>query len=263
MKKIAVGQMHAQTLEIDRNLEKMRQLSQEAEKQGAQLLLLPELCATGYRADERFADLAQRLDGEMVQELIKISRENSGLMLYTSIPEKSGENGKPYNTAVLVNENGLQAFYRKVHLWGSETEFFQAGMTFAAANTVLGKVGLMVCYDVSFAESARWCALEGADILMYVFAFANPERKYAFELLTRTRALENGCYTAASNLVGTEKDIEFFGASSIIDPAGRVLAKLDGEEGVVSAVLDEELLQNVRKAYPYMKDRRADLYSVN
>lgn len=257
---LAVGQFHAETCRVEKNLSKMQQLAKQASNQGALLLVLPELCATGYRADEAFLRLAQPLDGMLVSALTQMSKDNHGIWIYTAIPEKAESAAKPYNTAVLVNENGLVAAYRKIHLWGKEPNFFSAGNQLVTAATPFGKTGLHVCFDVSFPESARSSALSGAELLLYTFAFANPERRYAFDLLTRTRALENGCFVAAANLTGCEKDTKFFGGSKIIDPAGNVLAELNEEEGIITALMDEKLLKATRAAYPYLERRRPDVY---
>ena len=259
-KMLAAGQFHAETCRVEKNLSKMEELAKQAAASGAELLVLPELCVTGYRADEDFLQLAQSLDGTFVSALTQMSKKNHGIWIYTAIPEKAEETAKPYNTAVLVNANGLIAAYRKIHLWGRETSFFSAGNRLVTAKTPFGKAGLHVCLDVSFPEPARFSALDGAGLLLYTFAFANPKRRYAFDLLARTRALENGCFVAASNLTGSEKDTHFFGGSKIIDPAGNVLAEMNEEEGVIMASIDEELLKTTRMAYPYLERRRPDAY---
>ena len=257
---LAVGQMHAETCNVDKNLLTTEAMVQEAAAKGAGIIALPELCITGYRADERFSVLSQSLDGEYIQQLQRISRENQGIWIYTAIPEAAPDGGLPYNTGVLVNSQGLAASYRKLHLWGMETRFFRPGSAMVTADTPAGKAGLHICFDVSFPEPARFSALEGADLLMYVFAFANPARKYAFDALTQTRALENGCYLMAANLVGDEKGTAFFGGSRILDPAGSELANLGSREGVVCAPMDPSLLAQVRTRYPYLSCRRKDLY---
>lgn len=260
MKKIAVGQMNSKTLDVAYNLDKISGLVNEAASQGAEVIVLPELCASGYRADEAFASIAEPLSGKTVSSLADISRGCGGIYIYTSVAEQNGEGGKPYNTAVLVNGGGALASYRKIHLWGAETEYFSAGSEMCAAQTPLGLTGLMICFDVSFPEAARKHALAGADALFYTFAFANPAREYAFGLLTRARALENGCYVLAANMVGCERGTEFFGASRIIGPAGEELANAGAREGVVCADFDPELLEATRARYPYLAVRRPDTY---
>lgn len=258
--RVAVGQMHSDTCEVDKNLLKIEDIVKEASASGAKLIALPELCVTGYRADEKFSSLAQSLHGEYVQELRRMSQENQGIYIYTAIPEAVEDGGKPYNTAVLINRQGVAASYRKIHLWGMETEYFRAGDKLAIAETPVGRVGMHICFDVSFPEPARFSALEGADLLMYVFAFANPKRKYAFDVLTQARALENGCYVMASNLVGDEKNTAFFGGSRILDPAGNELVNLGDREGIACAALDRKILADIRGRYPYLDKRRQDIY---
>lgn len=259
---IAVGQMHAETCAVNKNLSKMELLVTEAAASGAIVIALPELCVTGYRADDRFSQLGQRLDGEYVKELTRISGNNGGIWIYTAIPEDPGDGGKPYNTGVLVNSQGLAACYRKVHLWGMETAYFRPGNALVTADTPAGRAGLHICFDVSFPECARHSALAGADLLMYVFAFANPERRYAFDALTQARALENGCYVMAANLVEGEKDTQFFGGSRILDPAGVELVNAGRREGVICAAMGSARLKAVRTKYPYLSRRRAEIYGL-
>lgn len=258
---IAVGQMHADTCRVDKNLLKMGSMVQEAADCGAKLIALPELCVTGYRADEAFGSLSQSLQGEYIQELRRLSARNNGIWIYTAIPEAAQDGGKPYNTGVLVNDRGVAASYRKIHLWGMETEYFRAGNALVTADTPVGRAGLHICFDVSFPEPARHSTLAEADLLMYVFAFANPKRRYAFDVLTQARALENGCYVMASNLVGNEKDTVFFGGSRILDPAGIELVNLGDQEGIACAPLDSQVLADIRGRYPYIEKRRKDIYS--
>lgn len=257
---IAVGQMHSDTCQVDKNLSKIEAMVQEASHSGASLIVLPELCVTGYRADEKFRELALPLREGYAGELCRISRENRGICIYTAVPEDAEDGGKPYNTAVLIQGGELTAHYRKIHLWGTETEYFRAGSTMVTADTPVGRAGLHICFDVSFPEAARYSALSGADLLMYTFAFANPKRKYAFDALTQARALENGCYAIASNMVGCERGTDFFGGSRILDPAGAEHANLGREEGVACARFSRELLRNVRTRYPYLEKRRSDVY---
>ncbi|MEA4912878.1 MAG: carbon-nitrogen hydrolase family protein [Oscillospiraceae bacterium] len=260
MKKIAVAQMHSKTLEIANNLAVIKRLVHEAAAQHADIVLLPELCVTGYRADDVFSSLAEPLDGAFVNAFTQLSAENGGIQIYTSVPERNSKGGLPYNTAILVTENGMTAFYRKIHLWGSEVNYFTPGNQLCCAETSIGRAGLMVCFDVSFPEVARAHALGGADALFYTFAFSNPARAYAFDIFTRARALENGCYVAAANMVGVEKDTCFFGSSCIIDPAGNIVADAQNREGVVSADFDLGLLEEVRTRYPYLSCRKHDIY---
>ncbi len=213
---VAVGQMNSKPLDITSNLEKMESLVSEAARGSAELILLPELCLTGYRADEAFARLAQPLTGEYTQELSRISK-SYGVQIYTSIPEKNEDGEKPYNTAVLVD-----------------------------------------CYP----ETARTYALNGADLMMYTFAFGNPARKYVFDNMTQARAIENTCYVLAANMIGQEKNTIFFGGSCIIDPLGSRIACCGDEEGVVCAPIDLSLLDATRENYPYLARRRADRYHL-
>ena len=258
---VAVGQMNSKPLDITSNLEKMESLVSEAARGSAELILLPELCLTGYRADEAFARLAQPLTGEYTQELSRISK-SYGVQIYTSIPEKNEDGEKPYNTAVLVDSSGVVASYSKLHLWANETVYFSPGKKLKMTRTPAGLAGMMICFDVCYPETARTYALNGADLMMYTFAFGNPARKYVFDNMTQARAIENTCYVLAANMIGQEKNTIFFGESCIIDPLGSRIACCGDEEGVVCAPIDLSLLDATRENYPYLARRRADRYHL-
>lgn len=257
---LAVAQMASKTGDYETNLAKMDSFAAKAAGEGARLLLLPELCASGYRVDEDFPRLAQGLDGDVVKELVHIAKSRK-LWLYTSIPESRGEGEKPYNTAVLVNGEGLVSHYRKVHLWGMETRYFAAGDAFVQADTPLGKAGLLVCFDLSFPEAARANTLRGAELLLYSMAFSPSSRLYAMHAFAQCRALENICPVAIANMVGMEKNSDFFGGSLIVAADGKVAAVCQGkEEGMVCAEASLPATLALRDSYPYFKARRPDLY---
>lgn len=251
----AIGQMNSRTLDIEYNLEKMRRMTKEAATFSADLILFPELCLTGYRADEKFSELAQTIEGTFVRDLSHIAKECGGISIYTSIPEKNRDGEKPYNTAILVGPSGVLASYRKVHLWSKETEYFTPGQQLTMAEASIGLAGMMICFDVCFPEPARNYALKGAEALLYTSAFGNLTRRYAFDTMTQARAIENTCYVLNANMVGTEKDSEFCGGSCIFDPLGNKVACCEDKEGIVYAAIDSSLIQETRNKYPYLKKR--------
>lgn len=257
----AVGQMNSRTLDIDYNLAKIRSMVKEASNLSAELILLPELCLTGYRADEKFSELAQPLGGSFTQELSRISRSNNGIYIYTAIPEKDSNGGKPYNTAVLVGPSGVLASYQKIHLWSNETKYFSQGRHLEMADTPMGPAGMLICFDMCFPEAARNYALNGAEILLYSSACGNLTRRYVFDTMTQARSMENTCYALNANMVGTEKDTEFCGGSCIFDPYGNRIACCDEKEGIACAEIDQNFLTAARDKYPYLKKRRIENWS--
>ncbi|MDW7660591.1 MAG: carbon-nitrogen hydrolase family protein [Bacillota bacterium] len=263
MPKLAVGQFNSYTGCKEKNLEKIEWLTQEATSNGANLIVLPELSISGYRVDEKFIEIAETLNnGESIKELSRISSENNGIWIYTTIPELNTTEEKPYNTAIMVNSEGLVAYYRKVHLWGNEFNYFSAGNKTMVVDTPIGKVGMLVCFDISFPEISRTVALQSCEVLLYSMAFSPDSRKYALDLFSRTRALENGCYVGVSNHVGREKDTDFFGGSQIVNPDGKVLDKIDQDEGIIICEIDNEFLLDTRKRYPYLNKRSPDAYRL-
>lgn len=259
---VAVGQMNCQTLNIDANMRKMEGLIQEAAKRSACLISLPELCLIGCFGGDKIPEVAQTLTGSIVQELSRISRDNQDILIQTSIPVINENGGKPYNTAILVGPSGVIASYRKMHLWSWENQDFLMGEKPCMAETPLGKIGMMICFDICFPEMARTYTLGGADLLVSSSAFGNHTRRYVFDTLTQARAIENTSYILNSNLVGPEKDHEYCGGSCIFDPMGHKLACCEKEEGVVCAAIDAEFLKITREKYPYLKWNRGDAYKL-
>lgn len=251
MCKIAVGQMCCQTGNIELNLEKINNFSIQAVREGAQLIVFPELAVHGYRMDGDFTKVAEKMDGGTVTKLKKISKD-CGIWMYITVPEEK-KGGLPYNTAVLISPQGLEATYRKIHLWKKEKEFFSPGNRNRRALTPVGMAGLMICFDISYPEPARTHASQGCDVLLYSMAFSPVWRGYALDLFSRTRALENGCFAVISNHTGLEEDTLFAGNSCVVAPDGKVLDKMNMEEGIICTELDQRLLKETREQYPYLK----------
>jgi len=258
MAQMAVVQMNSITAEIDRNLKKAGDFIAAAAAKGAQLVVLPELFATGYRVDDYFSELAEPPDGKTVQ-LMAESAGRYGLWIAGTFPEKNPNSDKPFNTMFMVNKDGLAAAYRKVHLWGNEPKYFTPGNKLTAWRTPVGRIGMLICYDISFPEPARAHAVAGADLLLYAMAFGPAKREYALKSLATTRALENTCYVGIANRTGTERESVFCGQSRIVAPDGSTVVSLGEEEAVAVAEIDLSLIAECREKYPYLKDRSEEV----
>ncbi|MCX5973922.1 MAG: carbon-nitrogen hydrolase family protein [Coprothermobacterota bacterium] len=228
------------------------------------LIVMPELCTTGLECAEQFQNLAETVhDSETIQLMSSICRENRVHIIF-GFPEKDPQNEILYNAAAMIADSGqLLGTYRKVHLYGEEKKWFQPGNGFPIFSTTLGKIGILICWDCAFAEPARVYALQGADILAVPTSYDKPYED-DWDLMTSARAFDNTLFLIGANRIGHDVKLEYFGHSRIVDPKGRVIAKLDEEvEGYITAEIALDLTQALRQAdYPILTDRRPELYKL-
>ena len=238
--------------------------------QGAQIVSLPEMFCCTY-ANEYFWPAAEEKGGYIWSALRDIAIENKVYFIGGSMPEV--EDGKLYNTSFVFDPDGNQiARHRKMHMFDIDVkggQFFKESDTFTPGNDVTvfdtpyGKVGVEICFDIRFFEQTRLMALQGADIVISPGEFNMSTGPVHWELLFRARALDNqifvcGC-AAARNVNGPYVS---WGNSLIVDPWGTVVAKLDGEAGIIVQEIDTDMITNVRNQIPVMSARRTDLYDV-
>jgi N-carbamoylputrescine amidase len=266
----------------DANLAKAVEGVAYAKAQGAALLCLPELFRTHYigqREDHALFDLAESIPGPSTEALTKAARE-AGVVVIASLFERRAA-GLYHNTAVVIDADGsILGLYRKMHIPDDpsyyEKFYFAPGdLGFRAFDTRAGRVGTLVCWDQWYPEAARLTALQGADILFYPTAIGwHPHEKQAFgpqqldawKTVQRAHAISNGCWVAAANRVGLERlegegaGIEFWGHSFVSDPFGSVVAEASGEETLLLADVDLARVEEVRRHWPFLRDRRTDAY---
>ena len=233
----------------------------------ADLWVLPEFFATGYQftSREETAGLAEPVpDGPTTAALAAFCREEDCLVA-AGLPEASGD--VLYNAAILVGPQGLLSCYRKIHLFGDESLYFAPGnRPFSVVDIGSARVGLMICFDHLFPESARSLALLGADIILH------PANLILPDLAQRTmavRALENGLFTATSNRIGEEArsdtTLRYTGQSQVISPKGEILVRLSADQPE-TAVLDIDptaaRTKRITSRNDKLADRRPDLYRL-
>lgn len=257
---VAAIQFDPQIGSVEKNMDLAEEMIAEALVNGARLIVLPELFNTGYRLDEEYAHYAEKIPGPSVERITAYAKLEQVYMA-GCIVEKDQQSGMIYDTAFLTGPNGLVGTYRKTHLWGAEGQYFSTGPAFPVFDTPIGKIGMLICYDIGFPEAARCLALAGAELILVPSAFGKP-RSYAWELATRARALENGCFLVAANRIGKEKDSEFCGHSRVVDPQGMVIKDGGLEEVVIVTDLDPQDIERQRGRIPYFRDRRPDLYQL-
>ncbi|WP_104202365.1 carbon-nitrogen hydrolase [Billgrantia saliphila] len=256
---------------------------------GAELVLLQELHATHYFCqyeDTELFDLAEPLDGPTGQRLAALAAELN-IVLVGSLFERRAP-GLYHNTAVVYDrDRGQVGVYRKMHIPDDpgfyEKFYFAPGdqddsrkQGFQPIDTSVGRLGLLVCWDQWYPEAARLMALAGAEVLLYPTAIGwNPpdddaekaRQKEAWTLIQRSHAVANGLPVIAANRIGHEPDhsgvgagIDFWGGSFITGPQGELLAHAGTEAERLLVTLDMSRGEDVRRIWPYLRDRRIDAY---
>jgi predicted amidohydrolase len=251
--KVAAIQMNCVLGNKDENLRRAEDLIIKAVSQGAKLIIVPELFNTGYRVEEIDYELAEDFPGTTIKWMTSLCEEHN-IFIIGSLLEKSNIRGLVYNTAVVTGANGIIGKYRKQKLWDAEKNRFLKGEGNQIVDLGFVKVGLQICYEIGFPEPSRSLTLEGADILVFPSAFGKA-RDYAWDLSSRSRALENGVYVIASNRTGTEKEETVFaGMSRIIDPKGAIISSAMEENDVIVSEIHLNRISEQRNLIPYLRD---------
>jgi N-carbamoylputrescine amidase len=263
------------------NLAKAGTKVREAAARGAQIVCLQELFRSQYFCREENAelfDLAEPIPGASTEALGKLARELK-IVIIASLFERRAS-GVYHNTAAILNADGaIEGLYRKMHipddpLYFEKFYFTPGDLGFRSFDTPFGRIGVLVCWDQWYPEGARITALRGADILFYPTAIGwHPSEKAqygaaqldAWRTIQRSHAIANGVYVAAVNRVGFEgpadKGLEFWGSSFIADPFGQLVAEASvGKEEILIAECDPRRAEEVRRNWPFLRDRRIDAY---
>jgi len=278
------------TPDPENNLERAIDRLHQAQAKGAEIVCLPELFQTQYfcqREDAELFDLAEPIPGQTTTRLSETAKQ-LGIVLIASLFEKRAP-GVYHNTAVMIDPDGsLRGIYRKMHipddpLYYEKYYFTPGDLGFKAFDTSVGKVGALVCWDQWYPEGARLTALQGAQVLFYPTAIGwHPAEKAEFgaaqhdawQTIQRAHAIANGVYVAVVNRVGFEEGdvrgkrapgegLEFWGGSFVADPFGRVIAQgSHDKEEILVADGDLKALEDVRRNWPFLRDRRIDSYGA-
>jgi deaminated glutathione amidase len=271
--KVAVIQMKSSTNKSE-NLKKSIDYINEAAKKNAQLICFPEF-QMAYSPSEQSAkellSIAENVNnGQFIYTLCREARRyrlNVIATIYENLkPEQNKSkyhNDRVSDTAVMITNQGqVKSVYRKLHLY--DALGFKESDKLASGNkiiqpfrTPLGKIGLMICYDIRFPEMSRILALAGAEILAIPSAWVQGVMKEEhWQIMLKARAIENGCYVIAPDQVGNI----FSGRSMVIDPFGITLLDMGAKEGLEIIEIDRNRLKSVRKSLPLLSNRRIDAY---
>jgi N-carbamoylputrescine amidase len=264
------------------NLEKAITGVREAAAKGAQIVCLQELFRSQYfcqTEDHRFFELAEPIPGPSTERLSKLAGE-LGVVIVASLFEKRAE-GLYHNTAAVLDADGTYlGKYRKMHI-PDDPQYFEkfcftpGDLGFRAWDTRFGRIGVLICWDQWYPEAARITSLLGAEVLFYPTAIGwHPKEKAEFgraqvdawRTMQRSHAIANGVFVASPNRIGHEDEpgtegIEFFGHSFIADPFGRILVESQTEPAILVATCDPRLIEETRRNWPFLRDRRIDAYA--
>jgi len=264
------------------NLAKASERIEEAAARGAQVVCLPELFQSQYfcqREDVSYFDLAEPVPGPSTEALAKVAKK-AGVVVVAPLFERRAA-GVYHNTAAIIDSDGsIAGVYRKMHIPDDpayyEKFYFTPGdLGFKAFDTQAGRLATLICWDQWYPEGARLAALHGAVILFYPTAIGwHPAEKASngeaqrdsWRTIQRGHAIANGLYVAAVNRVGHENPsggdgLEFWGTSFLCDPQGVIIAEAStNKEEILYGDVDLAHLEDVRRNWPFLRDRRIDAY---
>ena len=253
------------------NLENAISMIISSAKDDADFIILPEMFNCPY-SNDKFIEYGEHEDESMTLKIIsKLALENNVYILSGSIPEKEGN--KLYNTSYLFDKTGsIIAKHRKMHLFDidvkdkitfKESDVLTAGEDVTVAETEFGKIGIGICYDVRFPELARLMVESGALMLFYPGAFNMTTGPAHWELLFRSRALDNQVFCiGVAPALNKEASYHSYGHSIVASPWGEVLTQGDEKEQIIFCEIDLDEIKKIREELPLLKNKREDLYET-
>jgi (R)-amidase len=252
----------AQIALVDSNLEHntrrvIESISRADVEGGTKLVVFPEATLSGFPTRDNIADVAQSIDGAALTA-VRDAAKRAGVSVAVGLAEREG--ARFYNTTVLIDERGeIVLRYRKTHLWASDVGVFTPGDRFETCLWNGMTVGLLICYDIEFPETARAIAALGTDLAIVTNGNMNPFGPVHRRAIT-ARAMENQMFALMANRCGSgDDDLTFPGESALIDPFGEVVASAGSEETVLTANIDWMRLEASREHYRYLHDARVPL----
>lgn len=258
--KIAIGQFEQIYGNTEANLNKIVKMIKEASESKCDIVIFPELAYSGYSlSSEKLQSLAEPLSGPFVQTIRKKAKEYR-IHVMCGYPEADEKIiGRMYNSVIFVDDDGnVLENMRKFYAWGQEKLKFREGRRLPVVNTKLGKIGMLICYDMEHPEPARIEMLKGAEIIVNCSFWSIPaERRWHVDLCGN--ALFNLLYMVGANAVGEN----LCGSSMVVGPDGEVVnqASRDKEELLISEI-DLDKIIEIRSRIPYINDFKEELFSM-
>ena len=264
---LALAQMKPALHKKKVNLDKILDMSGTAAKDGADLVVFPEMALTGYVCGKKFLEHSEPIGGPSVKKIAKQAKDKEISIIF-GMPELNGS--LIHNSAVLVEPSGVNGVYRKIYLVTfdfadvryEEHMYFKPGSNMMAFDTRFGKIGVEICYDIWFPEIVRSYCLQGAWLVLNISA-APDDVPNIFQLLGRSRAAENQSYFGYVNEVGPQEGVIFEGGSYISDNTAEVIKTAsfgpDVREEIIQAELDPEHIIKARLDLPLLRDVRPEV----
>ena len=261
---VALAQISCKVGDKDHNIRKIERYVKQAKKKRANLIVFPELALTGYVCRDLVYELAEPIPGPSVHRLEAIAKRENMHIVLGMLEKSSKAKAVLHNTAVLISPKGFLGKYQKMHLPThsvfEEKRYFRGGYQTPVFDTSIGKLGLIICYDVFFPEITRLLRLKGAQLVICISASPSVRRGF-FEVLTTARALENTMFLVYVNLVGIEDGLQFWGGSRMIAPTGKIFAQARyDEEDIVVTEIDYSDMDRVEVFVPMLRDLRPELF---
>jgi nitrilase len=258
--------------DVDAALARVGTLVEHARAGGAQLVVLPDAALGGYLGDLNHPDPASlppalEPDHPVLRKLADLAGDTVVCIGYCEAAD-----GMRYNSAVCLHGDGVLGRHRKVHLPAGESVVYTPGDGFAAFDTPVGRMGMLIDYDKTFPESARALALDGATVIACLSAWptsitnraprmADDRQSRLFDLYDRARAAENQVVLASSNQTGSLGGMRFLGQAKVVNPAGEIVARTWAKAGIALAVVDvDSEIAQARRVLHHLDERRPDSY---
>lgn len=275
MNEIRIGAVAARFgRDLNFDLQRIATLIEHARQSGVALLVLPDAALGGYLDDLRQPDPdalppALELDDPHVRKVAALAAE---MVVCFGFCEADGD--RHYNTALCVHGDGVLGSHRKVHQPAGESIAYWAGERFAAFDTPVGRIGMLIDYDKTFPESARTLALDGAEVLACLSAWpasltnraprmAQDRQARLFDLYDQTRAAENQVVLVSSNQTGVLGELHFLGQAKVVGPGGEILARTWSKAGIATAELDVAAeITKARRVLKHLDERKPAVYRV-
>jgi predicted amidohydrolase len=263
--KVAVVQFKASTKK-EINLKKIINYVSKAAKNKAVLVAFSEFMmfyTNSSQTPKQLANLAETIKGNFVNTIAETAKQNH-IQVIGSFYEKSTKKDRVFDTSFIINKSGkIISTYRKIHLYDAlgfkESDKMTPGSKIAKpVKTSIGKVGMMICYDLRFPEMSRSLAVSGSEVLVVPSAWVKGDMKEEHWLtMNKTRAIENGCYVIAPDQVGNI----YCGRSVVVNPYGKILLDMKKKQGIGFANIELKKIKQIRKVLPLLKNRRIDVYA--
>ena len=257
--KVAAIQYEPTQFHKEKNINNLVKLCEEAAKGGAKLIVTPEMGTSGYCFLNRseIKNLVEKIPGPTTKQFEKIANKHS-CFIVIGLPEVDEDTKLYYNSAVLIGPNGIIGKHRKSHSYIAEPKWSAPGQEHLVFETDIGKIGILICMDIHFIETARLIALQDADIIIHISNWLGERTPAPYWI---SRAFENSCYLIESNRWGLERTVQFSGGSCVINPDGTIASVIDKGDGIAYANIDiswarEKKVLNEK----IFNDRRPEMY---